>query len=68
MEGRRDMIINELNILKKISQGHRYILTLVDYFESINNCKFDIYSYHNNVFIYFLIMINFQNFQIFKFF
>lgn len=39
MEGRWDMIVNELNILKKISQGHRYILTLVDYFESINNCK-----------------------------
>ncbi|CAB4485013.1 kinase-like protein [Rhizophagus irregularis] len=37
MEGRWDMIVNELNILKNISQGHRYILTLVDYFESINN-------------------------------
>jgi hypothetical protein len=33
------MIMNELNILRKISQGHRYILSLVDYFQSINNCK-----------------------------
>ncbi|GES90731.1 putative calmodulin-dependent protein kinase type 1 [Rhizophagus clarus] len=37
LEGRRDIVMNELNILTKISQGHRYILTLVDYFQSINN-------------------------------
>lgn len=37
MEGREHMVRNEINVLKKISQGHRNILTLVDYFETINN-------------------------------
>ncbi|KAG1441739.1 hypothetical protein G6F56_011352 [Rhizopus delemar] len=37
MEGREHMIRNEINILKKISQGNRNILSLVDYFETMNN-------------------------------
>ena len=40
MEGREHMIRNEINILRKISQGHKNILSLVDYFETLNNCKF----------------------------
>ena len=28
---------NEINILKKISKGHKNVITLVDYFESPNN-------------------------------
>lgn len=39
MEGREHMIRNEINILKKISQGNRNILSLVDYFETMNNCN-----------------------------
>jgi calcium/calmodulin-dependent protein kinase I len=30
---------NEIAVLKKVSMGHRNILTLVDYFETMNNCK-----------------------------
>ncbi|KAI9323639.1 kinase-like domain-containing protein [Dichotomocladium elegans] len=37
MEGREHMIRNEINILRKISQGHNNILSLVDYFETLNN-------------------------------
>ncbi|KAI8139897.1 kinase-like domain-containing protein [Fennellomyces sp. T-0311] len=37
MEGREHMIRNEINILRKISQGHTNILSLVDYFETLNN-------------------------------
>jgi len=37
MEGREHMVRNEINVLKKVSQGHRNILTLVDYFETVNN-------------------------------
>ncbi|KAI7847823.1 kinase-like domain-containing protein [Circinella umbellata] len=37
MEGREHMIRNEINILRKISQGHKNILSLVDYFETLNN-------------------------------
>lgn len=40
MEGREHMIRNEINILKRISQGNKNILSLVDYFETLNNCKF----------------------------
>lgn len=29
---------NEIAVLKKVSMGHRNILTLVDYFETMNNC------------------------------
>ncbi|GAA5814437.1 hypothetical protein MFLAVUS_007933 [Mucor flavus] len=37
MEGREHMIRNEINILKRISQGNKNILSLVDYFETLNN-------------------------------
>ncbi|ORZ19849.1 kinase-like domain-containing protein [Absidia repens] len=37
MEGREHMIRNEINIMRKISQGHKNILSLVDYFETLNN-------------------------------
>lgn len=40
MEGREHMIRNEINIMRKISQGHKNILSLVDYFETLNNRKF----------------------------
>jgi calcium/calmodulin-dependent protein kinase I len=29
---------NEIAVLKKVSMGHQNILTLVDYFETMNNC------------------------------
>ena len=29
---------NEIAVLKKVSLGHQNILTLVDYFETMNNC------------------------------
>ncbi|RIA81810.1 kinase-like domain-containing protein [Glomus cerebriforme] len=32
------MVKNEINNLKKVSQGHKNILKLVDYFETVNNC------------------------------
>jgi calcium/calmodulin-dependent protein kinase I len=37
MQGREDMILNEIGILKKISRGHKNIVTLWDYFETPNN-------------------------------
>ncbi|CAJ0757173.1 6624_t:CDS:2 [Entrophospora sp. SA101] len=37
MEGREHMVRNEIAVLKKVSQGHKNILTLQDYFETINN-------------------------------
>ncbi|KAF9435091.1 hypothetical protein BGZ76_006903 [Entomortierella beljakovae] len=37
MEGRDHMIRNEIAVLKRISVGHSNILTLVDYFETVNN-------------------------------
>ncbi|KAI9368292.1 kinase-like domain-containing protein [Aspergillus egyptiacus] len=37
MAGREHMVRNEIAILKKISMGHQNILTLVDYFETMNN-------------------------------
>ncbi|KAJ3304323.1 hypothetical protein HDV03_002938 [Kappamyces sp. JEL0829] len=37
MRGREYMILNEIDILKKISQGHKNILSLWDYFETPNN-------------------------------
>ncbi|KAI8081740.1 kinase-like domain-containing protein [Halteromyces radiatus] len=37
MEGREHMIRNEINIMRKVSQGHKNILSLVDYFETLNN-------------------------------
>jgi calcium/calmodulin-dependent protein kinase I len=40
MAGREHMVRNEIAVLKRVSMGHRNILTLVDYFETMNNCKF----------------------------
>ncbi|KAI9471839.1 MAG: kinase-like domain-containing protein [Benjaminiella poitrasii] len=37
MEGREHMVRNEINILRKVSEGHKNILSLVDYFETMNN-------------------------------
>ncbi|KAL0095632.1 kinase-like domain-containing protein [Phycomyces blakesleeanus] len=37
MEGREHMIRNEINILRRISENHNNILSLVDYFETLNN-------------------------------
>ncbi|KAL3482396.1 kinase-like domain-containing protein [Aspergillus californicus] len=37
MAGREHMVRNEISILKKVSMGHQNILTLVDYFETMNN-------------------------------
>jgi calcium/calmodulin-dependent protein kinase I len=37
MQGREHMVRNEIAVLKKVSMGHRNILTLVDYFETMNN-------------------------------
>lgn len=31
---------NEIAVLKRVSMGHQNILTLVDYFETMNNCTF----------------------------
>jgi hypothetical protein len=44
MEGREHMIKNEINILKRVSQGNKNILSLVDYFETLNNCKLNSYK------------------------
>jgi len=37
MEGREGMVRNEINVLKKVSVGHQHIVTLHDYFETMNN-------------------------------
>ncbi|KAJ3052362.1 hypothetical protein HK097_006457 [Rhizophlyctis rosea] len=37
MQGREHMILNEIEVLKKISKGHPNIVTLWDYFETPNN-------------------------------
>lgn len=37
MSGREHMVRNEISVLKRISQGHPNVLTLVDYFETTNN-------------------------------
>jgi serine/threonine protein kinase len=37
MAGREHMVRNEIAVLKKVSMGHRNVLTLVDYFETMNN-------------------------------
>ncbi|KAF8938923.1 hypothetical protein BGZ58_011142 [Dissophora ornata] len=37
MEGKEHMIRNEISVLRRISIGHANILTLVDYFETLNN-------------------------------
>ena len=40
--GRENMVRNEIAVLRKLSQGHEAILTLVDYFETANNRKINI--------------------------
>ncbi|KAI0658115.1 Pkinase-domain-containing protein [Cubamyces menziesii] len=37
MEGREYMVRNEIAVLKKISKGHRNVVTLHDYFETAHN-------------------------------
>lgn len=37
MEGREFMVRNEIAVLKRVSSGHRNIVTLYDYFETSNN-------------------------------
>jgi len=37
MAGREHMVRNEIAVLKRVSMGHANILTLVDYFETMNN-------------------------------
>ncbi|KAI0045620.1 Pkinase-domain-containing protein [Auriscalpium vulgare] len=37
MEGREFMVRNEIAVLKRVSSGHRNIVTLHDYFETTNN-------------------------------
>ena len=37
MRGREQLVINEINVLKKVSKGHPNVVTLHDYFESPNN-------------------------------
>jgi len=39
MAGKEHMVRNEIAVLKRVSMGHQNILTLVDYFETMNNCK-----------------------------
>jgi hypothetical protein len=38
-QGKADVrqVRNEIAVLKRVSMGHRNILTLVDYFETMNN-------------------------------
>lgn len=42
MAGREHMVRNEIAVLKRVSMGHRNILTLVDYFETMNNREFNV--------------------------
>ncbi|KAH8819663.1 kinase-like domain-containing protein [Xylogone sp. PMI_703] len=37
MAGREHMVRNEIAVLSRVSMGHQNILTLVDYFETMNN-------------------------------
>jgi calcium/calmodulin-dependent protein kinase I len=40
MAGREHLIRNEIAVLKRISQGHPNIITLHDYFETLNNGEY----------------------------
>ena len=40
MAGKEHMVRNEIAVLKKVSMGHQNILTLVDYFETMNNREY----------------------------
>lgn len=37
MSGREHMVRNEIVVLRRVSMGHRNVLTLIDYFETTNN-------------------------------
>jgi glucose/arabinose dehydrogenase len=38
LDGRANMQVrNEINVLKRVSQGHRNIVSLVDFFETTHN-------------------------------
>lgn len=37
MSGREHLVRNEIVVLKRLSQGHKNVLTLIDYFETANN-------------------------------
>ncbi|EGF78275.1 hypothetical protein BATDEDRAFT_17461 [Batrachochytrium dendrobatidis JAM81] len=40
MQGKEHMILNEIEVLKRVSKGHKNIVTLWDYFETPNNLYF----------------------------
>jgi calcium/calmodulin-dependent protein kinase I len=40
MAGREHMVRNEIAVLKRVSMGHQNVLTLVDYFETVNNREY----------------------------
>ena len=42
MKGKEQMIVNEIEVLRKVSLGHSNIVTLYDYFETPNNCNFSL--------------------------
>lgn len=44
MAGREHMVRNEIAVLKRVSMGHQNILTLVDYFETMNNCTSSLHA------------------------
>lgn len=46
MNGREHMVKNEIVVLRRISKGHKNILTLEDYFETANNCELMICMQH----------------------
>jgi calcium/calmodulin-dependent protein kinase I len=52
MSGKEEQILNEIEILTKISRGHPNIVTLVDYFETPNNRIAIIISVSGNGIVY----------------
>lgn len=42
MAGREHMVRNEIAVLKRVSMGHQNVLTLVDYFETVNNREYSL--------------------------
>lgn len=44
MAGREHMVRNEITVLRKISMGHENILTLVDYFETVNSRTYPVFE------------------------
>ncbi|KAL7273353.1 Calcium/calmodulin-dependent protein kinase type I [Rhizina undulata] len=51
MVGREHMVRNEIAVLKRVSMGHQNILTLVDYFETMNNQRLDRLFVRNTVYL-----------------